>query len=199
MKKKQLTLTDIIVTIMIAVVFAIVYRLWTPLYDIVSVTGLQLHQLIYGMWFIAGPLAMLIIRKPGIAILAQTAASVGSFLAGSPYGPLSLLLYGFFQGLGAELAFAMFRYRLYHMGVAILGAIGASIASFSVDYFNDYLLDYTTWNLSIRVILRTISAILIAGVFATALVRALEKTGVVQLIRPVSQADYARLEAKRKQ
>lgn len=196
MNKNRLRLTDMIVTILISVVFAVVYRLWTPITDLVSLPGLQADQLLYGMWFIAGTIAALLIKKPGVALLAETAAASGEFFAGSPYGPL-LLLYGALQGLGIELAFALFKYRVYTVWTASLGAVFASFASLGLDYFNAYLSDLTTWNITLRVVFRTIGSIIIAGFLASALVRALEKTGVSTLLRPVSQADYDLFASKR--
>ncbi|WP_059105738.1 ECF transporter S component [Shouchella shacheensis] len=195
MKRNRLTLTDVMVTIMIAVVFAIVYRLWTPVMDIFSLVGLQGEQLLYGMWFIAATIAMLIIRKPGVAILAETAAASGEFFAGAPYGPM-LLLYGLAQGLGTEAAFALFRYQRFTVTVAILGAIGASVASLGLDYYYAYLGDLSTWNLTLRIVFRTVGSIAIAGIFAYLLVRALEKTGVTTMIRPASKNDYDLLDKK---
>ncbi|AST97849.1 ECF transporter S component [Shouchella clausii] len=196
MNKNRLRLTDMIVTILISVVFAVVYRLWTPITDLVSLPGLQADQLLYGMWFIAGTIAALLIKKPGVALLAETAAASGEFFAGSPYGPL-LLLYGALQGLGIELAFALFKYRVYTVWTASLGAVFASLASLGLDYFNAYLSDLTTWNITLRVVFRTLGSIIIAGFLASALVRALEKTGVSTLLRPVSQADYDLFASKR--
>lgn len=196
MNKNRLRLTDMIVTILISVVFAIVYRLWTPITDLVSLPGLQADQLLYGMWFIAGTIAALLIKKPGVALLAETAAASGEFFAGSPYGPL-LLLYGALQGLGIELAFALFKYRVFTVWTASLGAVLASFASLGLDYFNAYLSDLTTWNITLRVVFRTLGSIVIAGFLASALVRALEKTGVSTLLRPVSQADYDLFASKR--
>ncbi|GIN10866.1 thiamine ABC transporter permease [Shouchella clausii] len=197
MNKNRLRLTDMIVTILISVVFAVVYRLWTPITDLVSLPGLQADQLLYGMWFIAGTIAALLIKKPGVALLAETAAASGEFFAGSPYGPL-LLLYGVLQGLGIELAFALFKYRVYTVWTASLGAAFASFASLGFDYFNAYLSDLTTWNITLRIVFRTLGSIVIAGFLASVLVRALEKTGVSTLLRPVSQADYDLFASKRR-
>ena len=52
--KKELKLTDILVTIVIAIAFGIVYILWGTVYYAVQPLGLHLDQLLYGMWFIAG-------------------------------------------------------------------------------------------------------------------------------------------------
>lgn len=188
-RKKGLTLVDVVVTIMIAVVFAIVYRLWSPVSDFVGLFGLQAEQLIYGMWFIAGTIAALLIRKPGVAFLAEVAAASGELIAGSPYGPL-LLVYGIFQGIGMEVAFALFRYKFFNMWVAALGGIFASFASLGLDYYNALLSDLNTWVLTLRIVFRTVGAAIIAGFLAAALVKALDKTGVSQLLRPVSEKDY---------
>jgi len=89
--KKELKLTDILVTIVIAIAFGIVYILWGTVYYAVQPLGLHLDQLLYGMWFIAGTVAYFIIRKPGVALLAEIAAASGEFLLGSPWG-LTVLL-----------------------------------------------------------------------------------------------------------
>lgn len=109
---KGLKLTDILVTIVISIVFGIVYKLWGPLYYAVKPLGLHIDQLIYGMWFIAATVAFLIIRKPGIALLAETAAASAEFITGSEWG-LEVLLYGLIQGLFAEMVFAIFRYKKF--------------------------------------------------------------------------------------
>ena len=67
---KGLKLSEILVTVLIAVVFAIVYNIWTLVYKAVQVSGLHLEELTYGAWFMAAIVAYLIIPKAGIAILA---------------------------------------------------------------------------------------------------------------------------------
>jgi Predicted membrane protein len=60
---KGLKLTDILVTIVISIVFGIVYKLWGPLYYAVKPIGLHVDQLIYGMWFIAATVSLWRILK----------------------------------------------------------------------------------------------------------------------------------------
>jgi len=191
--KKGLTLTDILVTIVIAVVFSLIYKIWGPVYDLASTLGLHINEMVYGMWFIAASVAFLIIRKPGVALLAEVAAASGEFLAGSQYG-LIVLLYGVLQGLGAELIFAMFKYRSYSLFVACLAGVGATAGSFVMDYFQGYMVDKELWNLLLQIGARTIGGIVITGVFAYYLVKTLEKTGVTNLVRPASEKDYRALD-----
>lgn len=190
--KKKLTLTDILVTVVIAVVFAIIYRIWGPVSDLFSTFGFQAEELMYGMWFIAAIVAFLIIRKPGVALIAETAAASGEFLVGSQYG-LEVLVYGVLQGLGAEIIFALFLYKSYSLFTASLAGIGATVGSFVMDWNRGYLADLETWNLVLMISFRTIGAIVICGFFAYYLVKALEKTGVTNLVRPASEDDYKTL------
>jgi energy-coupling factor transport system permease protein len=192
MMSKGLKLTDILVTIVIAIVFGIVYKLWGPLYSAVAPLGIHLDQLIYGMWFIAATVAFLIIRKPGVALLAEVAAASGEFLTGSQFG-LEVLVYGLIQGLFAELVFMAFRYKRVDLLVVSLAGFASAVGSFVLDFYKGYLADLETWNLLLMIGARSIGAIIISGIFAYYLVGALEKTGVTNLVRPASKKDYEAL------
>lgn len=190
---KGLKLTDILVTVVIAIVFGIVYKLWAPLYNAVQPFGFQLEQLIYGMWFIAATVAFLIIRKPGVALIAETAAASAELLAGSEWG-LTVLIAGVVQGLFAELVFAGFRYKRYSLTVASLAAAASAVGSLIFDLYYNYIDDLALWNLTILLVARIVGSIVIAGIFAYYLVKALEATGVTHLVRPASEEDYKSLE-----
>ncbi|MCL6615936.1 MAG: ECF transporter S component, partial [Anoxybacillus ayderensis] len=164
-----------------------------PMYDILKPIGLQAEQLSYGMWFIAATVAYLLIRKPGVALLAEVAAASGEFLAGSEWG-LEVLFYGFVQGLLAELVFAAFRYKRFDVAVVSLAAVGSTIASLVLDFYKGYIDQLAWWNLTLFIGARFVGAIIIAGVFAYSLVKALEATGVTQLLRPTTKEDYDSLD-----
>ncbi|MFC4182264.1 ECF transporter S component [Saccharococcus thermophilus] len=190
---KGLKLADILTTIVIAVVFGIIYKVWGPLYDFVKVFGFHLDQLIYGMWFIAASVAYLLIRKPGVALLAEIAASSGELIMGSEWG-LEVLIYGVIQGLLAEVVFAAFRYKRFDVLVVSLGAIGATIGSLVMDFYKGYIGALAPWNMALFLIARFVGAVVISGFFAVSLVKALEKTGVTQMLRPASKDDYDALD-----
>lgn len=184
-KHYSLTLTDILVTTVIALVFGVIYTLWGPLYYALKPLGLHLEEVIYGMWFIASTVAFLLIRKPGVALLAEVAAASGEFIFGSQWG-LTVLISGIIQGLGAELVFAAFGYRNYSAGVAMAAAVAATVGSLIMASLQGYIGDLVMWNLVLMISLRLIGAMVIAGVMAHWLVDALEKTGVTDLVRPVN-------------
>jgi energy-coupling factor transport system substrate-specific component len=190
---KGLKLTDILVTIVISIGFGIVYKLWGPLYYAVKPIGLHLDQFIYGMWFIAATAAFLIIRKPGVALLAEIAASSGEFLMGSEFG-LEVLLYGVVQGLCAELIFMAFRYKRYDLMTVSIAGLSSCTGSLFMDYYKGYIGDLSTWNLTLYVAFRYIGTIVFSGILAFGIVKALEATGVTNLIRPASKEDYDALE-----
>jgi energy-coupling factor transport system permease protein len=190
---KGLKLADILTTIVIAVVFGIIYKVWGPLYDFVKVFGFHLDQLIYGMWFIAASVAYLLIRKPGVALLAEIAASSGELIMGSEWG-LEVLIYGVIQGLLAELVFAAFRYKRFDVLVVSLGAIAATIGSLVMDFYKGYIEALAPWNMALFLIARFVGAVVISGFFAVSLVKALEKTGVTEMLRPASKDDYDALD-----
>ncbi len=187
--KQQLTFTDILVTIMLGVVFGIIMRFWDSLYGVVGGFLPVGKQLIYGMWFMVGPFAFLLLRKRGVALLASVAAASLSALMG--HG-LQTLLYGFVQGLGAELIFMLFAYRRFDMVVAGLAGIGSLVAGFALDVVYGYIA-YEPWALFVKYSLRAISAFVFTGVFAYYIVKALERTGVTNSLRPVDKSEYDQL------
>jgi energy-coupling factor transport system substrate-specific component len=187
--KKGLKLTDILITIVISAVFGVIYRIWGPIYDLMKPLGLHAEQLSYGMWFMAATFAFLVIRKPGVALLAEVAAATIEALYGGHWG-VSTLVFGLLQGLGAELVFAAFRYRRTNVGVTILAAFASAIMSIFVDTYYGYIDQLAFWNYILFIGLRLLGSALIAGVFAYYLTGALSRTGVLNLIRPVSKKDY---------
>ncbi|WP_010283566.1 ECF transporter S component [Bacillus timonensis] len=192
---KGLKLTDILVTIVIAIAFGIVYIVWGSLYYIVKPMGIHADQFLYGMWFIAATVSYLVIRKPGVALLAEIAAASGEFILGSPWG-LTVLLYGVVQGLFAEIVFMIVRYKSYNLFVVVLAALASCLGSVMMDLAYGEIGDLVAWNLLLFLIARFVGSILFAGLFAYYLVRVLEMTGVTNLVRPLSKNDFDALDQK---
>ncbi|MBW3114477.1 MULTISPECIES: ECF transporter S component [Bacillaceae] len=185
----KLKLTDILVTVVISIMFGVIYKLWGPFYNLLKPIGLHADQFIYGMWFMAATVAFLIIRKPGVAILAEIAASSGEFLMGSEWG-LEVLLFGVIQGLMAELVFFLTKYKRYDLSIICLAAVGSACGSILMDYMKGYIGDLVLWNLTLFIVVRILGSIVIAGAGSFYVVRALEKTGVTSLVRRANQDDY---------
>lgn len=183
---KSLKLTDILVTFVIAIVFGILYHFWNPVYDILKPFGFHLEQLLYGFWFMAATVAFLIIRKPGVALLAEMAAASGEIFLGVG-GGVEVLLYGFIQGLLAELVLWLFRYRANILAISIAG-LASAIGSLSIDWLKGYL-ELEGWNLALMVSFRIVSAMIFTGFIAKLLVHTLEKMGTISMVRDVDMGE----------
>lgn len=191
--RKGLRLSDILVTVLVSLVIGVVYHFWGSVYNLFKPLFFEADELLYGMWFAAATLAFLLIRKPGVALVAELAAAHVEVLFGSGWG-LNLLLYGLIQGLGAELVFAAFRYKRYSVWIVALAGAMSSVGSMFMDFYLAYTDDYAWWLFVAKYSMRGISGALIAGFLMFALAKALERTGVTSLLRPASAKDYEDLD-----
>ncbi|AGZ26429.1 MULTISPECIES: ECF transporter S component [Staphylococcus] len=186
---KGLKLSEILVTVLISVIFAIIYNLWWLFYNVAQVAGLHLEQLTYGVWFMAAIVCYLIIPKPGIALLAEFAAGAGETIVMGKFD-IPTIIYALLQGLACEIIFAIFKYQSRSVMVAMLAGLVTALVSFPVDYFYGYLNEVAGWNLILFIVFRAISGIIIAGLLSYLLVKALDQTGVTKVFRPASKDDY---------
>jgi energy-coupling factor transport system permease protein len=175
---------DIVVASVIGVASGLVFLLWNIAYRGPSalleplLPGLQ--GLLDGPWLFAGVLGALIIRKPGAAIYTETiAAAVSAItLIGNTWGAALTIEAGIVQGLGAEIVFLLFAYRVWKLPVAVLAGAGAALAG----GINNLVLWYAGADFGFTVtylISTVISGALIAGALPWVLVRGLARTGAL--------------------
>ncbi|SCG78215.1 ECF transporter S component [Micromonospora humi] len=172
---------DIVVASVIAVAFGVVFWAWGLLWSATDAAFAffpPAQAVLYGVWLIPAVLAGLIIRKPGAALYCETVAAIVSALLGSQWAGI-VILQGLMQGIGAELAFAAFRYRSFKLPVAVLaGALtGLGAAIFDFVYWNKAY-DLTSYRIPYALI-TIVSATVVAGFGAWVLTRALANTGVL--------------------
>ncbi|AKV56101.1 ABC transporter permease [Bifidobacterium actinocoloniiforme DSM 22766] len=123
-------MADIAVASVIGVASALIYWLVamlvaapTPILEGI-VPGLA--GVFNGLWLFAGPLALVIVRKPGAGVYAEVVAAVLEALLGSQWVPVETFLIGLLQGIMAELAFLFFAYRVWNLATTLLsGALSA--------------------------------------------------------------------------
>ncbi|GGB08747.1 thiamine ABC transporter permease [Macrococcus hajekii] len=187
--RKGLTLSDILVTVLVSVIFGFIYNLWWLPYEVVKPLGLHFDQLAYGMWFAAAVVAYLIVPKFGVALLAEFAAGAGETIVMGKFD-IPTLIYALLQGLACELVFMAFRYKSRSVMVCMLAGVAAALISLPIDYYYGYMKEVATWNLIIFILFRVISGAVLAGILPYILVKALDKTGVTKLFRSASQEDY---------
>ncbi|MSS84443.1 hypothetical protein FYJ24_06635 [Actinomycetaceae bacterium WB03_NA08] len=185
-KATQFTLkwrvVDMVTAAVLGVACGVIFVIWNQIgyaaFSALDALTPGVGGLVSGIWFMGGPLGMLIIRKPGAAIFVETVAAIVSMAIGSQWG-LETVLSGFIQGLGAELIFALFLYRSFGVLTAALSGAGAGLAAMVLELFTSgnlakgFLFNGIYWSCSI------ISGIVLAGLLSWALTRALAKTGVL--------------------
>jgi energy-coupling factor transport system substrate-specific component len=172
---------DIVIASIIAVAFGVIFWAWNLLWSATQGAFAffpPAQTLIYGVWLVPAVLSGLIIRKPGAALYTETLAALISALLGDQWGA-TVIPQGFVEAVGAELVFALFRYRVFTLPVAVfagaLTGLGAALFDFFV--WNGA---YALWSYRIPYLLLTVvSCAIIAGAGSWALVRALAPTGVL--------------------
>lgn len=171
---------DIVVVSVLGVALGVIFWLWSAGYGLTSAFTIAfppIGALYGGGWLIAGVLGGLVIRKPGAALYCELIAAMVEGLLGTHFG-FTVLLSGLVQGLGAEAAFAMFRYRKFTLPVALLAGALSGLAL----GLNDSLVWNIAWAMEwklVYVVLAMISGALIAGLVSWLAVRGLARTGAL--------------------
>lgn len=172
---------DIVIASIIAVAFGVIFWAWGFVWSATDAAFTffpPAQAILYGMWLVPAVLGGLVIRKPGAALYTETLAATISALLGAQWG-VTVIVQGFVQGLGAELAFAGVRYRSWRLPVALLAGALTGLSAALYDFFV-WTTEYALVSYRIPYALATIvSSALIAGIGSHALTRALAQTGVL--------------------
>ena len=116
--------------------------------------------------------------KPGAALFAETLAAFLELTLGNQWGVGGSLIVGIIQGLGAEIAFAVFAWKKWNIGTTILSGALAGVGCWAY-----YWATNPGWN-GLRVtwylVGSIISGVVIAGVVVWYLSRALAVTGALE-------------------
>jgi energy-coupling factor transport system substrate-specific component len=172
----------------VSIVFAVVYlgNAYLAIFLSTALTPVGLGPLasepIYGVWFMGATFIAFILRKPGAAVVTEMIAALLEVFMGNWYGPL-VLVSAAFQGLGAELVFALYRYRDFSLKVMGLAGMAAALMSFILDFFISGLLLIDPKLLVIMGVVRLLSGFFFAGFLALTVGQALESTGIIKAWR----------------
>ncbi|WP_336922222.1 ECF transporter S component [Aquipuribacter sp. SD81] len=180
---------DIVVASVLGVAGGLLFAVWNAFaYPVVSATVVPPVSAWYvGVWLLPGVLGGLVIRKPGAAVYTELVAAVLSALIGSSWG-FSVVWYGLLQGLGAELVLAVFLYRWFRLPVALLAGAGAGLVVGLLDTFV-YYPELTVPVQLAYIGLSIVSGVVVAGLGAWALTRALARTGALAPLRSGRDAE----------
>jgi len=172
---------DIVVASVLGVASGIIFwawgLAWTPLSGILAFTP-GLEGLLAGGWLFAGVLGGIVIRKPGAAIFTELVAAIVSALIGTQWG-FSTLVWGFIEGLGAELVFAILLYANWRLWAALLAGVGAGAA---VGLLDTNFTSYAALAFEFKLVYffsAVVSGVVLAGLLSWLAVRGLAKTGAL--------------------
>lgn len=180
-RRAGLTLHETVLLAVLAAVFGFLYwafvQAWGALQVAMGPFGDLAQNVLAGSWIVVAPLAVYIVRKPGVGIVVEILAALVEvvFLA-SPVGP-SLLIAAFIQGATAELPFALTRYRRFGWPTFIWSGISAGILTFAYNTVRQGWLgqDFIEW----RFVFTLVSCIVLSGIAAKLIGNALVRTGVL--------------------
>lgn len=171
---------DIIVTVVIAVAVGVIFwgvaAIW-GVFELWTVAFPPLVGLFGGIWVLAGPLAGIIVRKPGAAIIAETLAAAVEAVLGSHFGA-NAIISGLLQGAGAEIVLLAFLYRKWNLPVMLLSGLGAGVAL----AVGEIVMYYAKWAVTFKVVYAVCgiaSSIIISGLGAWLLWKAIVPTGAL--------------------
>lgn len=181
---------DMLTAAMTGVVFGVVYWGWDAVYNGLgaAVTAMgPVQGLLGGPWLLAGVVAGLLVRRPGAALFGElVAASVEALFPGNTWG-WTTLISGGLQGVGVEVALAVFLYRRFGWAVAALSGALAAVGEMTYEwseYWQGYTLDWKLAYLGAFMV----SGAVVAGLGGWALTRALAATGAIDALPPGREA-----------
>lgn len=156
--------------------------LYTPLKAAMAVFP-PAEELMLGVWILPAVTGMLLVRRPGAALLCELVAATVEMLLGNQWASL-VLLSGFLQAMGIEVIAALWRWRRFDLIVPILGGVLAAVLEIVLYEWWFYVREYSwAWKL-IYLLTGMISGAVIAGLGGRALMRALAATGAVNSFPP---------------
>lgn len=189
----QWRVVDIVVAAVLGVACGLIFVAWNSIgyagFQAMDALTPGLGGLAAGIWFLAGPLGALIIRKPGAALLVELIAGFVSMAIGNQWG-WTTMYSAFAQGLGAEIVFALFAYRRFSAVVAVLAGMAAGLGA----AVNEFILGNWAKSVAFNAIYTVsllISGALLAGLLGWVLMGALARSGALDRFAAGRQARHA--------
>ncbi|WEV66471.1 ECF transporter S component [Bifidobacterium sp. ESL0764] len=175
---------DIVVAAAIGVASSLIYWLAAVLtaapWSLIDAIIPGLAGILNGLWLFAGPLASIIVRKPGAAVFAELVAAILEALLGNQWGGVETVLIALIQGVLAELVFAAFRYRKWNIGVTMLSGALSGVGCWAYSFVKKLIAMKSTAAYGpVYFATTVVSGVVIAGVLMWLLYLALAKTGAL--------------------
>jgi len=189
-------LKDVLMVAIIGVLFSFLY-LGTVYLGMAITTALTPfgwgaagYEPFYGILFMAASVAVFIIQKPGVGIVAEVIAAVLEVLMGNWFGP-AVILTGLIQGAAVELVFLLTRYGKFDLKTMVLSAVSVAVLSFLYHFWKSQFYLYPIHISAVMLVVRTVSSVIFTGIIAYLICKGLAKSGILKAY-PAGQLYAAR-------
>ena len=137
-------------------------------------------SVLHAFWYFSGPLALLIIRKPGAAVYVNLVGAVAEMVFGNNFAFSFVFISAALQGVFAEIPFALARYRKYNLPMSIVSGLCVAIE------YGFYLLFFRYQGVALvsprgitHMISEIVGGVVFAGVMSWFLYLAIARTGAL--------------------
>ena len=174
---------DLVTTAILGVALGVAFWGWDLLlYPAVSAllnTAFpSLASLTLGVWVLPAVVGGFVVRRPGAALLCEIVAATVEALLGNQWG-LNVMISGALQALGVEIILAVFLWRGFRLGVAVLAGALSAILELCCWEWWVYQGEYTVSMKLVALGCAVISCSAISGLGGWGLVRAMAATGAL--------------------
>ena len=174
---------DLVTTAILGVALGVAFWGWDLLlYPAVSAllnTAFPpLASLTLGVWVLPAVVGGFVVRRPGAARLCEIVAATVEALLGNQWG-LNVMISGALQALGVEIILAVFLWRGFRLGVAVLAGVLSAILELCCWEWWVYQGEYTVSMKLVALGCAVISCSAISGLGGWGLVRAMAATGAL--------------------
>ena len=174
---------DLVTTAILGVALGVAFWGWDLLlYPAVSAllnTAFPpLASLTLGVWVLPAVVGGFVVRRPGAALLCEIVAATVEALLGNQWW-LNVMISGALQALGVEIILAVFLWRGFRLGVAVLAGVLSAILELCCWEWWVYQGEYTVSMKLVALGCAVISCSAISGLGGWGLVRAMAATGAL--------------------
>lgn len=174
---------DLVTTAILGVALGVAFWGWDLLlYPAVSAllnTAFPpLASLTLGVWVLPAVVGGLVVRRPGAALLCEIVAATVEALLGNQWG-LNVMISGALQALGVEIILAVFLWKGFRLGVAVLAGALSAILELCCWEWWVYQGEYTLSMKLVALGCAVVSCSAISGLGGWGLARAMAVTGAL--------------------
>lgn len=178
---------DIVTLAILGVALGVAFWGWDSLLYLPIEAALSAYppavSLTLGVWLLPAIIGGLVVRRPGAALFCELVAAIVEALLGNKWG-LNVLVSGFLQGLGVEIAMAILLWRNWRLVMAVLGGLLAAVLELALWEWWVYQKEFSWSQRFVALGCALISGAVVAGIGGWALVKALARTGALDAFPP---------------